>query len=250
MSLFMSYPERIDEDYPHDARYEYHIKKSFSGQQQRDLMWLYLQMHRIDDTVDSHHHDLEHKKCKASEHLSKLLSSEMFAKLETFYGVRAEDLQEMTSVLLEMLSWTGSELPFHSYEEMEAFNFRLMSSVARSVSPVIFHEILSKNKNHMVRAYYDDCFTQHMMAMQIVNLVKDVDEDKNNNQIFFPKTFYAEKSNTLDMKHLLFLKEKGDVFLARAVALRDPMVGGACGAQFVQGLTHIYSSLFEALILN
>lgn len=228
-----SYSTTIDADYPPDARYEYHIKRSFSGQHRDDLLWLYLQMHMIDDIVDSAG---EVREEKARKFLQDLLESDRFKQIEGKYHVRAKDLTKMTEVLIEMIDWPSDRSPFTNYDELEVFNYRLMSTVARSVVPIIFYEVLSKDIHSLTREYFENCFIQQMMGMQIINLIKDVEEDIQNGQYFFP--------DELKPSDLHFLKRLGDEFIARAVALRDSNVAGVFGSSFVSGLTHIYEILF------
>jgi phytoene/squalene synthetase len=238
----MSYIDSIDRNYPIDARYEFHINQSFTGQQRDDLTWMYTQMHLIDDAIDSKGDPV--LRCKnAHEIMTQTLRSDMYQSMSKLnrdrYMLNHEDLVQMTSVLKEMAYWPTDKSQFNNYHELEEFNYRLMSEVAHCVSPIIFAEKIADVRT---KEYFSMCFTQHMMAMQVINLVKDVEEDSRNGQHFFPQDWL--NNGVLLKDKVEQLKEYGDQYLLRGSILGNEAVSGKSGAAFVQGLTQIYTKLF------
>lgn len=240
----MEYINTIDHDYPADARYPYYINRSFNGKQKDDLIWMYTRMHLIDDVIDSK--GIPEDRIRMAEQLLlETIESDEYKNMETTYGIKRENIIEMTDVLKEMAMWDCDISPFTNYDELEVFNYRLMSQVARCVSPIIFYDIIKNN--HNIRQYFDVCFTEHMMAMQIINLVKDITEDSHNGQHFFPQDYIENGELTKGKKQ--FMNGKGDIFLKRGNMLKHKDISGEAGADFVAGLTHIYNSLFMLQLL-
>lgn len=215
---------------PYDD-YEYQIRQSFSGQHQDDLLWLYLRLSMIDDIVDSPNSPTQREE-RAREILTELVQSDRFREIEGKYHIRAQDLTELTQVLIEIIHWPPDKSPFTSYDELETFNYRLISKLSRSLTPILFYEILSKDIHILTREYFENCFIQQMMGMQIINLINDVKKGK----YFFP--------DELKRSDLRFLKSLGDEFISRAAPLRDPNVAGRSGSAFISALTHSYETLF------
>jgi hypothetical protein len=197
-------------------------------------------MHKIDDCIDVIGVSSKQKKENAVTAYQTTVSDIKFAKLKK-YSVRQADLLSMTNVLCEIADMNNKIA-----DNIMSFNYKLMHAVAKCVVPIIFNEVLDEHES--TRSYYEECFTQQMMAMQIINLVKDTQEDLKNGQMFFPSDWYTE--DKLKSIHVYKLKTIGDHHLYRAQCLTNVIVSGASAASFVSGLTYIYNKLFEQLLVS
>jgi hypothetical protein len=223
--------------YSYDLTYEHYINEIFFGKHREDVMWLYLQIQTAEDIVDSLAPSEERKK-RLNMFTNNILKSEIFKNLMIKYQVRPQDFRDMSTIISEIIDWPPDECPFENYEELENFNKRLMSSISRCVVPLIFYEVVFRDVNSMTREYLEICFTQQMMAMQIIKLIVNFEDDCLNGQHYLPQP--------LRVVDIRFLKRVGDDYMLRALPLKESSVAGNAGSAFVCGLSHIYDRLFAS----
>lgn len=232
--------------YPRELRYLTIIHEAFDKehpQQGVDLAQLYTMMHLIDDIVDNKTMNPRLRLKRAQEALEETLKSPPFQSLKERYGVREQDLRSLTAVLMEVLGWPECTSPFRTYAELESYNRRLMHTVACCVVPVVFAEAMQRDP--ALREELEAEFTNFMMAMQIVNLVVDFEEDVANHQHYFPSIMLEEPTGSLAISTISMLKAEGTKYLNFSVPfLTHVNIVGESAATFVRGLDNIYEKLF------
>lgn len=252
----LSYARTRDADYPAATQYV-DVMSALAEPLRHTVLTLYTVLHKADDLADDAHLTPAERqlalvrytnefrlvtregRAPSDPHTAALFTS-CREVLRACAGASTGPFEAVFAVLLEMTRWPARP-HFRSRLEVEAFNYRKFAAIVEVFEPHLLAEV-APDLRPLSRAM----FIEHMLAMHVVNVLMDIDEDHAAGQFWFARDDYDAALQPTTQARASLLRD-GDLRMRRAAPLCDPEIVGPQSALFFRGLRGIYETLGELL---
>lgn len=250
-----SYARTRDADYPPATQYA-DVMGALAEPLRGAVLTLYTVLHKADDLADDATRSPDERLQALERYAAELERvvgegqaprepehAETFTRCRALLqttGTSTAAFARVFAVLAEMTRWPAAP-HFRSRLEVQAFNYRKFAAIVE-----VFAPHLMADAEPELRPLLQAMFVEHMLAMHVVNVLMDLDEDRAAGQFWFACDDYDDAlwPTTEACASLL---DDGHAHMGRAAPLCDPHIMGEQSALFFKGLRGIYEALVAHL---